>query len=155
MSDEKKTSHQEPTSSPCGAHEADPAYMGFLPREELIGELQVLLEAERAGARVARESSIEAAERDTARVEGLEALLDDEVHCCKVLLECLERLGATPSQKIGDFYDKCMAIDDLEARLALVDKGQRWVLRKVEAILPRLQDAGMIAAMKDVRDRHV
>lgn len=128
--------------------------MGFLLRDEVIAELQVLLEAERAGARIARESAIEAQERDEAKISGLEHLLADETHCCKVLLGCLEHLGATPSQGIGDFYDKCMAIENLEDRLALVDKGQRWVLRKVEAILPRLDDVKLIDAMKDVRDRH-
>jgi hypothetical protein len=151
MNDE--TTHR-PASSPCSAHEADPAYMGLLPRDEIVSELQVLLEAERAGARIARESAIEARDADASKVEGLEHLLEDETHCCKVLIACLEHLGETPSRNIGDFYQKCMAIDDLDDRLNLVDKGQRWVLRKVEAMLPRLSDPKLVAAMKDVRDRH-
>jgi len=145
---------RKPASSPCGAGEADPMYMGFLGHEQIASELQVLLEAERAGARIAKESTEEARQSDPSKIDGLEHLLGEETHCCRVLIDCLEHIGETPGSGIGDFYDKCMAIDDLDDRLALVDKGQRWVLRKVETILPRLSDPTLIAAIKDVRDRH-
>lgn len=145
---------REPTSSPCSAKDADPVYMGFLRDDEITEELQILLEAERAGARIARESAIEARQTDESKVEDIEHLFAQESHCCKVLMECLKHVGSNPGTGTGDFYDKCMAIDDLDARLALIDKGQRWVLRKVEAMLPRLNDPKLVAAMKDIRDRH-
>lgn len=145
---------REPASSPCGASDADPAYMGLLQHDEIAQELQVLLEAERAGARIAKESAEQASQSDSVKVDGLKKLLADETHCCKVLIECLQHLGEVPKQGIGDFYEKCMAIPDLDDRLALVDKGQRWVLRRVEAMLPRLSEPKLILAMKDIRDLH-
>jgi hypothetical protein len=58
---------REPSSPVCFASEADDAYMGFADAAELAPELNILLEAERAGARVAARIAADCAR---CRVEG-------------------------------------------------------------------------------------
>ena len=41
------------SSPPCFLHELDPSYLGYADRDEVLGLLNELLEAERAGAKVA------------------------------------------------------------------------------------------------------
>jgi Domain of unknown function (DUF6306) len=47
----------EVSSPACSMHEADDAYMGYAGKDELIAFLNELLEAERAGVRVTRETA--------------------------------------------------------------------------------------------------
>lgn len=42
------------SSPPCFLHNAEPAYQGYLERTQVLALLDELLEAERAGAKVAR-----------------------------------------------------------------------------------------------------
>src|SRR3546814_16804577 len=48
------------SSPPCYANKGDPGYLGYASNNEIIAALQELLEAERAGARVALVSRSEA-----------------------------------------------------------------------------------------------
>jgi len=50
----------ESSSPACSMHQADDAYMGYAGKEELTAILTELLEAERAGVRVAHESALTA-----------------------------------------------------------------------------------------------
>jgi len=102
-------------------------------RRELIEALGELLSAERAGVQVATASLAEA-QSDLQR-SMLEKVRQGEADSCKRLRECLTLLGAQPGQERGAFYEKCMAIANLDDRLALIDRGQRWVIRKLEALL--------------------
>ena len=131
------------TSSPvCYAGQADDVYMGYAPPEELATELNILLEAERAGAWVAARMVSESG--DDVEMRALAKLIQaDEVRWCKALFQALNRLGATPSTQVGDFYEKAMAIGDLEARLAFVNRGQGWVARKLRGLVPRVRDAAL------------
>jgi len=129
---------KEPNSPVCAANEADAAYMGYASREEIIDFLNVLLEAERAGTRVMLKTSIEAKEPEMRELAA--SILRDEARWCAVLFDVLERLGAVASPRIGAFYDKAMAIADLRDRLAFVNKGQAWVVRKLTEMLPKVRD---------------
>lgn len=102
-------------------------------RRELIEALGELLSAERAGVQVAKASLAEA-QTDLQR-SMLEKVRQGEADSCKRLRECLTLLGVQPGQERGAFYEKCMAIANLDDRLALIDRGQRWVIRKLEALL--------------------
>ncbi len=138
----------EVASAVCYAREADDTYMGFASREELIEELNALLEAERAGARVGARLAAQA--RDAELKTLARFIHEDEARWCKALFAALKELGAEPSTKVGDFYGKAMEISDLDARLAFVNRGQGWVVRKLKVLVPRVRDDrlhGMLRAM--------
>ncbi|MBL26264.1 MAG: hypothetical protein CMM50_01755 [Rhodospirillaceae bacterium] len=133
-------------------HEVDPAWLGRWPVAEVIDLLNVLLEAERAGAKVTR-----AMAGDATSPEAREALTDiagDEARFCAMLSRHVERLGGTPSPKTGAFREKVMALEDEAARLALLDKGQAWVVRKIAEALPHLSDDALHADLVDMLDVH-
>ena len=128
----------EAGSSPaCAMHEAGDVYMGYADREELIAFLNEMLEAERAGARIARESANAGSGDPLADL--MRTVRRDEARWCAVLFRHVKALGAAPSDNIGAFYDKAMAIPDAVERLALLNRGQGWVVRKLRAMLPRVR----------------
>jgi hypothetical protein len=96
--------------------------------------LQDLLSAERAGAKVARES-LQECDEPTQR-QLLEQIRQGEVDSCRLVLNCLNHLNIEPNRETGAFYDKAMAIESLDERLPFVDKGQQWVTRKLREYLP-------------------
>ncbi|EMN1927875.1 nitronate monooxygenase [Burkholderia ambifaria] len=105
----------------------------------LLAALDELLEAERAGARVASETAAEV--HDDPELHRLIVhIRQDEAHWCSVLVDAIRTLGATPTRATGSFYEKAMAIDDLAERMAFLNRGQRWVVRKLQALLPTLAD---------------
>ncbi|KWD56390.1 2-nitropropane dioxygenase [Burkholderia ubonensis] len=107
-------------------------------RDALLAVLDELLEAERAGARVASETAAEIHDPEFHRlVAGIRL---DEAHWCSVLVDAIRSLNATPTRKTGAFYEKAMAIDDLAERMAFLNRGQRWVVRKLQALLPTLDN---------------
>lgn len=123
-----------------------------IDREELIAALRELLAAERAGARTAAACLAQA---HTATLQSqLSQLHRQEVSSCRALLHCLQHLDANPGQAVGDFYQKVMALDTLQKRMELIDTGQRWVLRRVERLLPRVQDNIICQHLETVRRYH-
>ncbi|AOK63153.1 2-nitropropane dioxygenase [Burkholderia ubonensis] len=107
-------------------------------RDALLAVLDELLEAERAGARVASETAAEIHDPELHRlVAGIRL---DEAHWCSVLVDAIRSLNVTPTRKTGAFYEKAMAIDDLSERMAFLNRGQRWVVRKLQALLPTLDN---------------
>lgn len=134
----------ELASSPCGAAEADDSYMGYAGRDEVLAALNELLEAERAGTKVAV-ASIAAAAEDFAAL--MRQVRDDEAHWCEMLHRQIGRLGGTPSTATGAFQGKAMAIADPLERLAYLNRGQGWVVRKLEELLPRVRDDALHAEL--------
>lgn len=140
-------------SSPaCLAHEMDPTYAGYLSDSELIELLNTLLEGERAGDKVA-ESFIPKLQSQEAKAL-LETIKRDEARFAAMLARLVKKLGGTPSNRIGAFYDKAMAIEGLTARLAFLNRGQSWVVRKLEETLPRVRDDRVHAALKGMLGAH-
>jgi hypothetical protein len=120
--------------------------------------LNELLEAERAGARVALASA--KAPADPAYAALMQAVRADEARWCAMLSRQIRRLGGTPSRRTGAFYGKAMAIAEPRDRLAFLDRGQAWVVRKLEELGPRVTDealgrdlAEMLASHRDNIDR--
>lgn len=105
---------------------------------ELITWLQMLLEAEHAGALIMVDSLKEAHSADLAH--KLEELHLSEAESCQRLRRCLKRLGAIPSRKTGDFHNKAMAVEDIHERLTFIARGQRWVAKRLLERLPTIQD---------------
>ena len=132
------TERPEPASPACLAHEADDAYMGFATKDELAAFLNELLEAERAGTGVALKSADAAT--GTPFFDLLRDVHRDEARWCAMLLKQLRALGAPASTQIGAFQEKAMAIEGLPERIAFLNRGQGWVVRKLREILPRVRD---------------
>ena len=142
------------TSSPaCLAHEADDAYMGYATKEELGAFLNELLEAERAGTGVALKSA------DEARGSSFEPLLrdvhKDEARWCAMLLRQLKVLGTPASTKVGAFQEKCLAIAGMPERIAFLNRGQGWVVKKLREMMPKVRDDALHRDLKEMLDAHV
>jgi len=142
----------EPSSPVCYAHDADPAYMGYATRDELLAFLNEMLEAERAGARVALRSALDAQDE---KLRGLlHDLHRDEAHWCALCLKWIGRLGGEASTDIGDFYEKAMAIPALADRAMFINRGQGWVVRKLRDMLPKVRDDTLYADLKAMLVSH-
>jgi hypothetical protein len=84
------------------AAEADDRYMGYANRDELLAFLNELLEAERAGARLAIRMSISAVDFGTRCPATV--IYRDEAHWCGVLAKAIRDLDAIPSNRVGASY---------------------------------------------------
>ena len=126
---------------------------GPISRDELIDFLNELLEAERAGARVALDSARDAS--DPATVGLLKAIQDDDARWCAMLLRQIRVLGGTASPRMGAFHAKAMAIEDLKERLAFLNRGQGWVVRKLREVAPRVRDDALFSDLSHMLSSHV
>lgn len=120
-------------------------------KPKLVDALNELLEAERAGARVTLETSREAHDVLQAAILKVQ---HDEAHWCAVLLKAIERLDGAPSPHTGAFHAKAMAIPDISERLAFLNRGQRWVVRRLEALLPAVDDARLRGDLTEMMEAH-
>ncbi|KWH00247.1 2-nitropropane dioxygenase [Burkholderia cepacia] len=121
-------------------------------RDALLALLNELLEAERAGARVASETATEIDDPELHRLVA--GIRQDEAHGCAVLVDAIRSLDATPTHATGAFYEQAMAIDGLAERLAFLNRGQRWVVRKLQALLPTLVQPDMHHALTQMLVSH-
>ncbi len=146
----------EPTSdlsSPaCSMHEASDTYMGYASAAELVAELNELLAAERAGARVALKSRRETPSPVTD--EYFRALARDEASWCSMLARHIADLGGVPTAAIGQFYPSAMAIAETRTRLAFLNRGQGWVVRRLKEILPRVRNDRLHADLRNMLTSH-
>ena len=145
-------------SSPaCYAHEIAPGYFGESPTmttEEVIGLLNTLIEAERAGARVLAEF-LNDYERDTPAWRRLAAVQRDEAKNCVVLMDLIRRVKGTPSAATGDFLGKALAVQGKVARLQFLNRGQQWVARKINEALPYLEQDFLRGALFAMQESHL
>lgn len=82
----------------------------------------------------------------------------DEVRWCSMLMRNIQALEGTPSSATGVFWGKAMAIPDLEQRLSFLNRGQAWVVRRLEALIPRVEDAQVrsdLAIMLEAHHRNI
>ena len=152
MTNRSEDEPAELSSPACSMREADDAYMGYAEKAELAAFLNELLEAERAGARVTLQSARAASAGPIANL--MWTIQRDEARWCAMLIRHLKALGETPSTKVGAFYDKAMAIPDLAARIAFLNRGQGWVVRKLREILPRVCDDRLHADFAEMLQSH-
>lgn len=118
----------------------------------LAAALNELLEAERAGARVALDSAKEAGPGPTG--ELLREVQRDEGRWCEMLNRQIKALGAAPSAETGAFHGKAMAIVDLQERLSFLNRGQGWVVKRLREILPRLPEGSLCAELREMLESH-
>src|SRR5579863_2646717 len=107
-------------------------------RDELLAFLNEMLEAERAGAKALLHISKDAHDA-TASALAMQ-VHHDEARWCAMLTAAIRLQGATPSSATGAFYAKVLAIGDEKARLAFVNRGQGWVVKKLKEAIPRIAD---------------
>jgi len=119
---------------------------------DLVDWLQMLLEAEHAGALIMVDSLKET--RSESLTQRLEALHISEAVSCQRLRLSLKRLGAVPSKRVSDFYAKAMAIVDIDERLEFISRGQRWVARRLEEKLPTITQSWLRQELNAVLKLH-
>jgi hypothetical protein len=131
---------------------ADDAYMGYMAESELIDELNTLLAAERAGARVAMKSRHDVLAPKTQ--EFFRSLARDEAACCAMLARHISNLGGIATSDVGAFYQSAMAISDITKRLEFLNRGQGWVVRRLTTMLPRIRNDRIYAELKAMLTTH-
>jgi nitronate monooxygenase len=105
---------------------------------ELVEFLNTLGEAERAGGRVLHELEQEAASLELK--ELLRKTAHDEGYYAGQIGLHIRRMGGEAATAMGDFVEKVRALGDLKSKIELLNRGQRWVIRKIEERLPSLGD---------------
>jgi nitronate monooxygenase len=108
---------------------------------ELEAFLNLMGEAERAGGRVLHELTAMASSAELR--ELLKKVGHDEGYYAGELAAHVRRLGGRPSNRTGDFVEKVRALPDLRAKLELLNRGQRWVARKIKEQIPLLADENL------------
>lgn len=136
-----------------GQHMHDLSVSNPISGDELLAALNELLEAERAGARVALETANQIKGQDLAPL--VIDIQQDEVRWCKMLLGVIGSLGYLPSTSTGDFYEKAIAIEDLKERLLFLNRGQGWVVRRLEKLIPRIEELHIRAQLQTMLDAHI
>jgi nitronate monooxygenase len=114
--------------------------------------LNVLGEAERAGGRVLHELIDQADSLDLK--ELLRKVEHDEGYYAGQLAAHVRRLGGTPSNQTGDFVEKVRAVTGLVPKLQLLNRGQGWVVRKIDEMLPSISDPPLAAFLRAMADGH-
>ena len=146
------TDRPEPSSPACRAHEADPASTGNATKDARAAFLTELREAERAGTGVALKSANAAA--GTPFVDLLRDVHRDEARWCAMLLKQLKVLGTPASTRIGAFQEKAMAIEGLPERIAFLNRGQGWVVKKLREMLPKVRDDSLHRDLAEMLQSH-
>ncbi|MGC2275065.1 MAG: DUF6306 domain-containing protein [Candidatus Binatus sp.] len=119
---------------------------------QLEGFLNSLGEAERAGGRVLHEL-IDLAHSLELR-EMLKKVGHDEGYYAGEVSAHVRRLGGIPSTRTGDFVEKIRAVADFRGKLELLNRGQRWVIRKIEENVPTISDAQLKAFLVVMAEGH-
>jgi nitronate monooxygenase len=119
---------------------------------QLEGFLNTLGEAERAGGRVLHELTIEAHALELR--ELLKKAGHDEGYYAGELSAHVRRLGGIASNKTGDFVEKVRAAGDFRAKLELLNRGQSWVIRKIEEHLATIADPELRAFLSVMAKGH-
>jgi nitronate monooxygenase len=105
--------------------------------------LNALGDAERAGGRVLHELTEQAASLELR--ELLRKVSHDEGYYAGELGHHVRRLGGNASNKTGDFVEKVRAVADFRGKLELLNRGQRWVIRKINENIADIADAELKA----------
>ena len=119
---------------------------------QLENFLNMMGEAERAGGRVLHELTDQAQSLELK--ELLKKVAHDEGYYAGELAAHVRRLGGSASNKTGDFVEKVRAVDDFKGKLELLNRGQRWVIRKIDETLPSISDAPLAAFLRVMAQGH-
>lgn len=121
---------------------------------ELTQLLDLLLEAERAGAKVLNEFMADYPEGSPAW-QTLRKVQRDEAENCAILMRLAREMGHEPSKATGDFVAKALAVEGNAERLDFLNRGQGWVARKIREALPRIPDGELKRQLVAMQDSHM
>ncbi len=122
-------------------------------KHNTIQLLQELLEGERAGARLALDTLKETTDEQQQMV--LNQIHIGEAESCRRIRDCIKYLGGEPSLNIGEFYVKAMSIEDIVDRLYFIDRGQRWVINKLNKNLELITSDFVRKELENVLQIHI
>lgn len=120
--------------------------------QQLENFLNTLGEAERAGGRVLHELTELASSLELR--ELLKKAGHDEGYWAGELAAHVRRLGGTASNQTGDFVDKVRVVENFRAKLELLNRGQRWVIRKIDESLASVRDEPLRAFLRVMAKGH-
>lgn len=120
---------------------------------ETVAKLNELLEAERAGVETMSRLFGDASTPEMR--ELFEKVRDDEAWSCAGLARAIKRLGGAMSDRKGDFADRVMGEPSLPARLRLLNRGQGWVVKRLDGLLALDVDGEARAFLREMRAVHV
>lgn len=127
---------------------------GPMSQEEFGRFLNLLLEAERAGARLLA-AYLDELPPGTAEWIGLHAVQRDEARNCAVLIHYLLEADVTPSMATGEFYRRGLEIRGWRERLEFLNRGQAWVARRIAEALPRIPASAAKSALREMHNAHL
>lgn len=125
----------------------------LMSAQEYVGFLNLLLEAERAGARALADWIDEPATGADIRAPLL-AAQRDEARNCASLIELLVAAGAKPSMATGAFHRRARSLSTWVERLTFLNRGQAWVERHIAEALPRLKDETAKQVLAAMHESH-
>jgi nitronate monooxygenase len=120
---------------------------------DVVGQLKRLLAAERAGVE-ALSRLVEQALTSEMRT-FFSQIRDDEAWACAGLVGCLARLGRRPTRTKGDFAVKMLALPAVSDRVRLLNRGQRWVVERIDGLLARDLDEDTRTFLAEMRAVHL
>ena len=118
-----------------------------------IDRLNELLEAERAGVETLSRLFPEA--RGTEMQTLFQGVRGDEAWSCAGLVRSIKTMGGAVSEKKGDFAEKIMREPTLAARLELLNRGQGWVVKRLDALVAEALPASVIDFLEEMKTRHL
>jgi hypothetical protein len=119
----------------------------------VIDRLNELLEAERAGVDTLSRLFPEA--RGPEMQKLFEEVRNDEAWSCAGLVRSIKTMGGTISEKKGDFAEKVMREPTLAARLRLLNRGQGWVVKRLDGLLGETLAASVLGFLEEMKTRHI
>ncbi len=119
----------------------------------MVERMQELLEAERAGVQCLAVMAEEAPAGE--KKDFLVFLRNDEGRFCEGLYRLIQARGGIPTDRVGTFVEKVLALTGEAERMALLVKGQAWVVRKIDEIPPGEMNSGETEFFADMRAAHV
>jgi hypothetical protein len=117
-----------------------------------IDRLNELLEAERAGVDTLSRLFPEA--RGPEMQTLFEAVRDDEAWSCAGLVRSIKTMGGAVSDRKGDFAEKVMQEPTLAARLQLLNRGQGWVVKRLDGLLGETLPPSVRTFLDEMKTRH-
>ena len=132
---------------------AAPARAGPMPSDEYGDFLNLLLKAERAGAKLLA-AYLDELPPGSLRWKAIQAVQRDEARNCAVLIHLLLEAAVTPTPAVGSFYGRGLAIRDWAERMEFLNRGQAWVARRIADALPRVPEKDR-SILQSMHDSHV
>jgi nitronate monooxygenase len=118
-----------------------------------VDRLNELLEAERAGVETLSRLFPEAHSPEMQKL--FEGVRNDEAWACAGLVRSIKTLGGVTSEQKGDFAEKVMREPTLAARLRFLNRGQGWVVKRLDALTREPLPESVGEFLEEMKARHV